>query len=67
MNEPTELGRFGKFGGMFIPETLIPACQELEIAFKQAWSSTDFRKELDDLLHDYAGRPSPITRCDRLS
>ena len=67
MNEPTEAGRFGKYGGMFVPETLIPACEELEIAFREAWSSTDFRKELDDLLRDYAGRPSPLTRCERLS
>ena len=67
MNEPTEAGRFGKYGGMFVPETLIPACEELEIAFREAWSSTDFQKELDDLLRDYAGRPSPLTRCERLS
>jgi len=67
MNEPTEGGRFGKYGGMFVPETLIPACEELEIAFREAWSSTDFQKELDDLLRDYAGRPSPLTRCERLS
>ena len=67
MNEPSEEGRFGKYGGMFVPETLIPACEELEIAFREAWSSTDFRKELDDLLRDYAGRPSPLTRCERLS
>ena len=67
MNEPTEAGRFGKYGGMFVPETLIPACEELEIAFREAWSSTDFRKKLDDLLRDYAGRPSPLTMCERLS
>ena len=67
MNEPSEEGRFGKYGGMFVPETLIPACEELEIAFREAWSSTDFRNELDDLLRDYAGRPSPLTRCERLS
>jgi len=67
MNEPTDGGRFGKYGGMFVPETLIPACEELEISFREAWSSTDFRKELDDLLRDYAGRPSPLTRCERLS
>ena len=67
MNEPTDGGRFGKYGGMFVPETLIPACEELEISFREAWSSIDFRKELDDLLRDYAGRPSPLTRCERLS
>ena len=67
MNEPTEQGRFGKYGGMFIPETLIPACEELETAFREAWGSPDFRRELDDLLRDYAGRPSPLTKCERLS
>ncbi len=67
MNEPTEEGRFGKFGGMFVPETLVPACQELEIAFREAWGSTNFREELDDLLRHYAGRPSPLTKCERLS
>ncbi len=67
MNEPTDGGRFGKYGGMFVPETLIPACEELEISFREAWSSIDFRKELDYLLRDYAGRPSPLTRCERLS
>jgi len=67
MNEPTDQGRFGKYGGMFVPETLIPACEELETAFRKAWGSPDFRKELDDLLRDYAGRPSPLTKCERLS
>ena len=60
-------GRFGNFGGMFVPETLIPACQELEKAFREAWGSEDFRNELSALLKDYAGRPSPITECERIS
>ena len=62
MTEPLENGRFGNFGGMFVPETLIPACQELEKAFREAWGSEDFRNELSALLKDYAGRPSPITQ-----
>ena len=60
-------GRFGDFGGRFVPETLVPACEELEAAFRSAWSDKDFRGELDQLLADYAGRPSPLTECHRLS
>jgi tryptophan synthase beta chain len=67
MGDPTPEGRFGRFGGRFIPETLVPACQELEAAFTSAWSDHDFRAELDRLLRDYAGRPTPLTECDRLS
>ena len=65
--EPSASGRFGEFGGRFIPETLVPACQELERAFRSAWGDPTFRGELDDLLRDYAGRPSPVTECHRLS
>ena len=50
-----------------MPEALVPACQELEQAFAEAWASDAFRKELDGLLRDYAGRPTPITECPRLS
>jgi len=67
MGEPDSTGRFGDFGGVFVPETLVPACQELEAAFREAWSDSSFRAELDTLLHDYAGRPSPLTECHRLS
>jgi tryptophan synthase beta chain len=65
--DPTDDGRFGEFGGRFVPETLVPACQELEAAFREAWADAGFRTELDDLLRDYAGRPSPLTECHRLS
>jgi tryptophan synthase beta chain len=67
MGEPTPEGRFGEFGGVFVPETLVPACQELDRAFRAAWADPTFRTELDDLLRDYAGRPSPLTECHRLS
>ncbi len=67
MGEPTPEGRFGEFGGRFVPETLVPACQELELAFRAAWVDPDFRAELDGYLADYAGRPSPLTECHRLS
>ena len=67
MAEPSPEGRFGEFGGRFVPETLIPACLELEAAFREAWADPAFRTELDDALRDYAGRPSPLTVCDNLS
>ncbi len=67
MAEPTPEGRFGRFGGRYVPETLVPACQEIEVAFRSAWGDPDFRAELDRLLADYAGRPSPLTDCPRLS
>ena len=67
MGEPTPEGRFGRFGGRFVPETLVPACGELERAFRSAWGDPAFRSELDGLLRDYAGRPSALTECHRLS
>jgi tryptophan synthase beta chain len=65
--EPAGLGRFGEFGGRFVPETLVPALDELEREFRDAWASDDFRDELGALLTDYAGRPTPVTECHRLS
>ena len=67
LGEPTADGRFGRFGGMFVPETLVPACQELDREFRSAWADASFRAELNDLLQVYAGRPSPVTECSRLS
>ncbi|MCH7789772.1 MAG: tryptophan synthase subunit beta [Acidobacteria bacterium] len=67
MSDPGPSGRFGEFGGRFIPETLVPACERLEAAFREAWVDDVFRAELDDLLTHYAGRPSPLTSCSRLS
>jgi len=64
---PAGLGRFGEFGGRFVPETLVPALEELEIAFREAWGDEGFRAELTRLLTDYAGRPTPVTECRRLS
>jgi len=63
----TALGRFGEFGGRYVPETLIAALEELEREFEAAWASPEFRAELDGLLRDYAGRPTPVTECHRLS
>ncbi|MGI9578494.1 MAG: tryptophan synthase subunit beta [Microthrixaceae bacterium] len=67
MGEPDPSGRFGEFGGRFVPETLMPALVELEAAFRKAWADTAFRSELDGLLATYAGRPSPVTECENLS
>ena len=66
MGEP-ENGRFGRFGGQYIPETLVGACQEVEREFRAAWADPEFRARLDGLLRDYAGRPSAMTECHRLS
>lgn len=67
MGEPDATGRFGRFGGRFVPETLVPACAELEAAFRQAWSDDAFRAEYRELLTGYAGRPSALTECHNLS
>jgi tryptophan synthase beta chain len=67
MAEPSHDGRFGEFGGRFMPESLVPACLELEAGFTAAWSDPSFRKEYEDILRDYAGRPTPVTECTRLS
>ena len=60
-------GRFGEFGGRFVPETLMPACLELETAFDDAWRDPAFRAEFDRLSREYAGRPSILTECHNLS
>ncbi|MDA8046871.1 MAG: tryptophan synthase subunit beta [Actinomycetota bacterium] len=67
MTDPGPDGRFGDFGGRYIPESLVPACLELEQAFRKAWADPAFRTRLDDLLRDYAGRPTPVTEAHRLS
>jgi tryptophan synthase beta chain len=67
MGDPGPQGRFGDFGGVYLPESLVPACQELEKQFRSAWADKSFRSRLDALLHDYAGRPTPVTECKRLS
>jgi tryptophan synthase beta chain len=67
MADPGPRGRFGGYGGLFVPETLVPACQDLEVAFRAAWADPGFRAEYDRLLRDYAGRPSLLTECANLS
>ena len=60
-------GRFGEFGGRFVPESLMPACIELEAAFRAAWADPAFHAQLSAILRDYGGRPTPLTECHRLS
>ncbi len=67
MGDPGPTGRFGQFGGRFVPESLVPACMELEQAFRTAWADPAFHAELDAILRDYGGRPTPVTECHRLS
>jgi tryptophan synthase beta chain len=59
-------GRFGRFGGTYVPEILIPALEQLEDAFLAAQLDEAFQSELADLLSTYAGRPTPLTRCRNL-
>ena len=59
-------GRFGRFGGAYVPEILMPALEQLEAAFLDAQDDPAFQAELDDLLTTYAGRPTPLTRCRNL-
>ena len=67
MGDPSPGGRFGGLGGRFVPESLVPACMELEEAFQGAWADPAFHTELDSLLRHYGGRPTPLTECRRLS
>ena len=67
MAEPGPRGRFGEFGGRYLPESLEPACAELEEAFVAAWADPEFHAAYEGLLSDYGGRPTPVTECHRLS
>lgn len=64
---PDDQGRFGQFGGKYVPETLMPALAELETAFKQYRHDPEFQQELQQLLRDYVGRPSPLYFAERLT
>ena len=67
MGDPGSQGRFGEYGGRFVPESLMPACMELETAFREAWADPEFLAEYYRTLVEYGGRPTPVTRCHRLS
>ena len=64
---PDARGRFGRFGGRYVPEILIPALDELASAWSELREDAAFRAELDALLRDYVGRPSPLTFASRMS
>ncbi len=67
LSEPDGRGRFGAFGGRFVPEVLMGPLAELDEAFREARGDPGFRAELGRLLREYAGRPTPLWRASRLS
>ena len=64
---PDNAGRFGPYGGRYVPETLMPALQELTAAWEEARRDEAFQSELGALLRDYAGRPTPLHHAKRLT
>jgi len=64
---PDSRGRFGDYGGRYVPETLIPALDQLENEFDRAWADEAFRTEFNTLLSRYVGRPTPVTHAKRIS
>ena len=64
---PDDLGRFGSFGGRFVPETLMDALNQLAAAYEQAKADPEFQRRLDDYLKHYVGRPSPLFHAERLT
>ncbi len=67
MGPPDEGGHFGSFGGRFVPEALMPACLELDAAFRDAWGDPDFVAHYHRTLREFGGRPTPVTYLGRLS
>jgi tryptophan synthase beta chain len=63
----TAQGLYGAYGGRYVPETLIPALDELEAGWREARADPAFRSELDELARTYAGRPTPLTRARRFA
>src|SRR5437762_14370316 len=67
VTQPDSLGHWGRYGGRFVPETLMAPLEELTAAFEAARADESFQKELDSLLNDYAGRPTPLFFARRLT
>ena len=67
ISQPDSLGHWGRYGGRFVPETLMAPLVELSEAYESAGRDEGFQKELESLLRDYAGRPTPLFRSERLS
>ena len=66
-SQPDSSGHFGPYGGRFVPEVLMAPLEELELAYQKAAADPTFHAELADLLHNYAGRPTPLYYAKRLS
>lgn len=66
-NKPILNPFFGEYGGMYVPQLLVPALLQLEKAFIECKDDPVFKKELDDLLFNYAGRPTPLTLCRNIT
>ena len=66
-NVPDQAGRYGDFGGRFVPETLTKALDQLADEYAKAAVDPEFQAELDSLLHNYVSRPSPLYHAERLS
>ncbi|MBA2242389.1 MAG: pyridoxal-phosphate dependent enzyme, partial [Chthoniobacterales bacterium] len=64
---PDARGHFGPYGGMFVPETLMAALEELTAEYERARRDRSFQQELDGLLRDFAGRPTPLYFAERLT
>ena len=64
---PDENGKFGIFGGRFVAETLMPLVLALEQAYKSAQQDPSFKAEMDNLMQDFVGRPSPLYFAERLT
>jgi len=67
LRRPDRRGRFGRFGGRYVPETLIPALDRLARDFESAWRDRSFQGQYRDLLREYAGRPTPLYFAERLT
>jgi tryptophan synthase beta chain len=67
LQQPDSLGRFGRYGGKYVPETLMPALSELETAYDRYKNDPEFQQELQGLLKDYVGRSSPLYFAERLT
>ena len=66
-SEPDERGHWGKFGGRYVPEILVAPLEELTEHFRRARHDENFWRELNQLLRDYAGRPTPLFHAQRLT
>ena len=66
-SDPDDRGYYGRFGGRYVPETLVAPLEDLEFAYREARSDQDFVREVQRLLIDYVGRPTPMAAAERLS